>query len=225
MPGEITMDDYGPRGSLPKATTELAERLRRLPGIGSRNAMLGAIQISRDDNDRWDRLTDAIREANARARRCGECHGVADAETCEICRSPGRRKDLICVVERPGDMEVVEAIGYYSGVYHVLHGRLEPLRGIGPDALTMRSLLERVESLRGDPMAELIIATSNTLEGQATADYIRRAVEREPGEVRISTLRKGIADKAALEFADPMTVTHAVVNRSDGEADFPGETP
>ena len=218
------MEEHTPRGSLPEATTELAEMLRRLPGIGSRNAMIGAIRISREGSERWDGLCEAIREANAAARQCVECHGMADAEICGICRNPSRRRDLICVVERPGDVEVIEAIGFYTGVYHVLHGRLEPLRGIGPNALTMDTLLKRANRLRGDPMAELIMGTSNTLEGQATADYIARLIARGGDDLRISTLRKGIADRASLEFADPMTVTHAVVNRSEGDAEFPGQT-
>lgn len=219
----MTNDEYLSKGSMPEATSRLAEKLRRLPGIGARTATLAAIQMSRERGDQWKELAEAIREANSAAGKCQECHGLADQETCEICRDPTRRSELVCVVERPEDVETIEAVGYYRGRYHVLHGVLDPLRGAGPAELTIAQLLQRAQALRNNPTAEIIMATSNTMEGVATADYIAWALEQDGTDVAVTTLRKGIADRAAVEFADPLTIGHAMRNRSDSEGEFPPE--
>ncbi len=218
-------DGSTPKGALPEATANLASLLQRLPGIGGRTATLAAIQMSRRDAHHWDDLAASIRSANSAASKCIQCHGIADRELCAICRDPSRRHDQICVVERPDDVHNVEGTGYYSGLYHVLHGALEPLRGIGPDQLTLSHLIERADLMREDPMAEIILATSNTLEGNATADYIVRALAGRDRPVQITALRKGIADRAPVEFADPLTIANAMSNRSPDDAEFPADTP
>ena len=209
--------DAAPQGSLPAGVEELARHLRRLPGIGRRGALTSAIMLARSDDGLPDDLAAAIRAANDSATLCAVCMKVTDQTTCEICRAPDRRADQICVVHRTADIVALERTGHYRGAYHVLHGALDPLRGIGPDNLTLNQLTSRIGELRANPMAELILATANTLEGTTTADYIAQLAAAQAPNLTITTLGKGVGDQARIEFTDPTTMREAIANRSEHE--------
>ena len=188
----------------------LVEQFERLPGIGSKTAQRLAYHVLNLPEDQAKAFSDAIMEAHQKIRRCEVCCNFSDQERCPICRSETRDKAVICVVETPRDAIAIEGTGEYKGVYHVLHGVISPLNGIGPDQLCIKQLLSR---LNNGEVGEVIMATNPTVEGEATAMYLSRLLK--PLGVKITRLAYGIPVGGDLEYADDVTLARALEGRSE----------
>ncbi len=195
------MDVYGGE------VNRLIEELSRLPGIGPKGAQRLAFHIIRMPEEQVDALSDAIRNAKKNIKYCKECYTITDQELCPICASPTRNHRLIMVVESPRELAAYERTGRYEGVYHVLHGVINPAAGIGPQDIRLKELLER---LRGD-CDELIIATNSTIEGEATAVMISKMVK--PAGIKCSRIATGVPVGGDLECTDEMTLLRALDGR------------
>ena len=196
--------------SLPEPLTELIDQLRRLPGIGAKGAQRLAFHILKNPRDDAERLCDAIRGVKERVTYCSVCNNITDADPCVFCTSPARDQQVICVVEEPQNVSVVEKTGGFKGAYHVLMGVLSPLHGIGPDDLKIKGLLDRVADGRAE---EVILATSPTVEGEATALYLARLLK--PLGVRVTRIAMGIPVGSDIEYADEITMTRAMEGRRE----------
>lgn len=185
----------------------LIEELRKLPGIGSKSAQRLAFHILRSSTEDADALADAVREVKARLRLCSICNNITDVDPCLYCAGPTRNQRLVCVVEEPTNIGTIEKT-HYNGVYHVLHGTLSPLHGVGPEHLRIRNLQARVE--RGE-IDEVILATSPTVEGEATAHYLADLLRG--GNTRISRIATGVPAGSDIEYADEVTMTRAMEGR------------
>ena len=192
----------------------LINELTKLPSVGEKSATrLAYFLITRKPEESFN-LADAIREARERITFCRECFSLAEGERCSICENPNRERRIICVVEKPADVLAVERSGGYRGLYHVLHGLWSPLRGVGPEKTRINELIARLEnrhSSQDSPVEELVMATSTTVEGDATAQYIANSVKHLG--VRISRIAQGIPKGGELEYADELTLTHAFSGR------------
>ncbi len=197
---------------LPPAMTRLVKELSRLPGIGEKTASRLAFNLLNRPRDEVIALAEALLEMKERVGLCGECFGLSDAPRCPICADPDRERDLICVVEGPADLMAIERARTFAGVYHVLHGAIAPLDGIGPDDIKIAELIARV---RGDDAAvrEIIIATNATVEGEATALYLARTLK--PLGVKASRLARGLPAGGDLEYSDSATLTSAISGRRE----------
>lgn len=184
-------------------------QLSRLPGVGERTATRLAYWLLRQDPEVAQEIGAAIQALRVSMVRCTVCQDVASADPCPRCGDPRRDSTLICVVERPQDIAAIEASGEFRGRFHVLHGAISPLEGVGPDDLTIRSLLARLS----DGVGEVLVATDPDVEGDATALYLARVVK--PLGVRVTRLAHGIAVGTELEFADRSSVARALVNRRE----------
>lgn len=188
----------------------LIDELKKLPGVGSKTAQRYAFHILRASDEDAGALADAVRGVKAGLRLCSTCNNITDVDPCTYCASPTRNQRLVCVVEEPTSITSVERTRGYNGVYHVLHGTLSPLHGVGPDQLRTRSLLDRVE--RGD-VDEVIMATSPTLEGEATANWLAGALRRTG--VRITRIATGVPAGSDIEYADEVTMARALEGRRE----------
>ncbi len=188
----------------------LIEELRKLPGIGTRSAQRLAFHILRSSAADAEALADAVRELKARLQLCSICNNITDVDPCVFCSSPKRNQRLVCVVEEPTNIGTVEKTRGYNGVYHVLHGTLSPLHGVGPEHLRTGNLVARVE--RGD-VDELILATSPTVEGEATANYLADLLR--PMKVRITRIATGVPAGSDIEYVDEVTMTRAMEGRRE----------
>ena len=196
--------------SLPEPLTRLVEQLQKLPGIGAKGAQRLAFHVLRTPREDTERLCDAIRDVKERVTYCSICNNITDVDPCPYCTSDSRDHQLICVVEEPQNVSVVEKTRGFKGVYHVLMGALSPLQGIGPDDLKVKGLLERV-GLGG--VTEVILATNPNVEGEATALYLARLLK--PLGVRVTRIAMGIPVGSDLEYADEVTMTRAMEGRRD----------
>lgn len=196
--------------SFPPALTALIRELGRLPGIGPKSAQRLAFHLFHRPAEEVGALADAIRAAKASLDRCPVCFNVMTKgdETCHVCGDLSRDAGLVCVVEQPADLLAIERSGEYRGRYHVLHGALSPMNGIGPDQLTIPALLARLDD---GPAEEVILATSTTVEGEATAMYLARALA-ERG-VPVSRIAYGLPVGGDLEYADEVTLGRAISHR------------
>ena len=188
----------------------LIEELKKLPGVGTKSAQRFAFHILRASDDDAAALAEAVRGLKESLRLCSICNNVTDVDPCAYCASPTRNQRLVCVVEEPTNIESVERTRGYQGVYHVLHGTLSPLHGVGPDQLRTGTLLGRVE--RGE-VDEVILATSPTLEGEATANWLATAL-RSP-LVKISRIATGVPAGSDIEYADEVTMSRALEGRRE----------
>ena len=188
----------------------LIEQFERLPGIGSKTAQRLAYFVLNLPEDRAKDFSEAITDAHKKIRRCEICCNFSDKERCPVCSSPTRDKSTICVVETPRDAVAIEGTGEYKGTYHVLHGVISPLNGIGPDQLCIKQLLSR---LNNNEVTEVIMATNPTVEGEATAMYISRLLK--PLGIKITRLAYGIPVGGDLEYADDVTLARALEGRSE----------
>ena len=192
----------------PKPFNKLINELSRLPGIGGKTAQRLAFHIlSMSDGDAF-RLSDSIREAKEQMRYCSVCGNLTDVDPCAICSDTDRDPSVICVVESPRDVIAMEKIREFKGYYHVLHGTISPMDGIGPDDINLKSLVLRLQDER---VQELIIATNPTIEGEATAMYIARLIK--PSGIKVSRIAHGIPVGGDLEYADEVTLLKAVEGR------------
>jgi len=188
----------------------LIDELKKLPGIGGKTAQRLAFHILRASDEDAELLADAIRQVKASLHLCSICSNITDIDPCVYCSSPTRNQRLVCVVEEPTNIAAIEKTRSYNGVYHVLHGALSPLHGIGPEHLRLATLAQRVE--RGD-VDELIIATNPTVEGEATAVYIQRMLKNSP--VKMTRIATGIPAGSDIEYADEVTMAKALEGRRE----------
>lgn len=188
----------------------LVDELSRLPGIGGKSAQRIAFYLLSIQDTDARRLGQAILDLRDQVRHCNRCFNVTVAEECAICRDPRRDTAIVCVVERPQDIIVVEKTQEYRGLYHVLGGSLSPINGVGPDQLRIPELRKRVEN---EQLTELIIATNPTMEGDATAMYL--AKEFKPKGLRVSRLASGLPVGGDLDYADELTLGRALVGRME----------
>ena len=188
----------------------LIEELKKLPGVGSKSAQRFAFHILRSSDEDALALAEAVRGLKASLRLCSACNNVTDIDPCAYCANPGRNHRLICVVEEPTNIASVERTRGYQGVYHVLHGTLSPLHGVGPDQLRTQTLLARVE--RGE-VDEVILATSPTLEGEATASWLAAALRG--SALRITRIATGVPAGSDIEYADEVTMARAMEGRRE----------
>jgi recombination protein RecR len=188
----------------------LIEELKKLPGVGSKSAQRFAFHILRSTDDDATALADAVRSLKAALRLCSICNNVTDVDPCVYCTSPTRNQRLVCVVEEPTSIESIERTRGYQGTYHVLHGTLSPLHGVGPDQLRTRTLVGRVE--RGE-VDEVILATSPTLEGEATASWLAGILRGLP--IRITRIATGVPAGSDIEYADEVSMARAMEGRRD----------
>jgi len=196
----------------------LIEELKKLPGVGTKSAQRFAFHILRSSDEDAAALAEAVRGLKASLRLCSVCNNVTDVDPCAYCASPTRNHRLVCVVEEPTNIAAVERTrssqsgsqGGFQGVYHVLHGTLSPLHGVGPDQLRTGTLLGRVERSEVD---EVILATSPTLEGEATAHWLASALRGFP--VRITRIATGVPAGSDIEYADEVTMARALEGRRE----------
>jgi len=190
--------------------SRLIEELKKLPGVGSKSAQRLAFHILRSDEADAQGLSDAIRDVKAKLHLCSICNNITDVDPCVYCSSATRNQRLVCVVEEPTNIASIEKTRNYSGVYHVLHGSLSPLHGVGPEHLRLSNLTRRIDSGEVD---EVIVATNPTVEGEATAVYISRLIKR-PG-VKVTRIATGIPAGSDIEYADEVTMTKAIEGRRE----------
>jgi recombination protein RecR len=188
----------------------LIEELRKLPGVGTKTAQRYAFYILRSTDDDAIALAEAVRGLKTNLRLCSICNNITDVDPCIYCASPARNQRLICVVEEPTNIEAVERTRGYNGVYHVLHGTLSPLHGVGPEQLRVGTLIGRAE--RGE-VDEVILATSPTLEGEATASWLASILQG--FQVRITRIATGVPAGSDIEYADEVTMARALEGRRD----------
>jgi recombination protein RecR len=194
----------------PAPVARLIDELRKLPGIGPKSAQRIAFHMMRGSREDATRLSEAIGTLLDGIRTCARCHAITDQEICATCSDPARSAKILCVVEEPHDLLAVEKTRDYRGRYHVLHGALSPLQGMGPDELRIHGLLERV---REGGVEEVILATSPTVEGEATAVYLARLLK--PLEIRVTRIAMGVPVGSDLEWADEVTMAKALEGRRD----------
>ncbi|MBN8722503.1 MAG: recombination protein RecR [Acidobacteria bacterium] len=188
----------------------LIDELKRLPGIGHKSAQRIAFYILQTDADKVENLVNAIKEVKEKIIFCSLCNNTTDIDPCRYCTSPTRDRRIICVVEEPHNLVTVEKTREYHGLYHVLHGSLSPIRGIGPDELKIKNLLER---MRSTEVEEIILATNPTTEGEATANYLSRLLK--PLGVKVTRIAMGLPVGSDLDYADEVTMHKAMTNRHE----------
>jgi len=190
--------------------SRLVQELNRLPGIGPKSAQRLAYYIIRLPDEDAYALADAVTSVKQNIVFCEECQNLTDASPCQVCSDPRRDRTTICVVEDPLDVLAMERTRSYRGLYHVLHGVISPINGIGPDELKLKELFNR---LMRDDISEMVVATNPTLEGEATAMYIRRHQTRE--DIKITHLARGLPVGGSLEYTDETTLTRAFQGRQE----------
>ena len=195
-----------------KSVDRLIAALKRLPGIGPKQAERLTIHLLRSPRSEVENLVEALREAKAALRFCARCGDMTDAETCKICSDPGRDQSAICVVEEPQDVAALERTRAFSGLYHVLHGSLSPLEGVGPDKIKVRELVERVRASNG-AVKEVVIATDPDTEGEATAIYLGQQLK--PFPVKVTRIAHGVPLGGDLDYIDERTLSHALSGRRE----------
>jgi len=192
---------------------KLIEHFRALPGIGSKTAVRLAYHVLDMDAAKARALAEAIVEAREKIGFCSVCCNLSDQDPCAICASEKRDRSKICVVEQPQDVVAVERMKDYKGLYHVLHGSLSPLSGVGPENLRVKELLHRLEGEAGAEVQEIIMATNPTVEGEATAMYLARLLK--PAGLKVTRIAHGLPIGGDLEYADEVTLAKALENRKE----------
>src|ERR1700693_3113501 len=190
--------------------SRLIDELKKLPGIGAKSAQRLAFHILRSSDDDAGALAAAVRDVKAQLRLCSVCNNITDVDPCSYCSSATRNQRLVCVVEEPTNIAAVEKTRHYNGVYHVLHGSISPLHGVGPEHLRISNLVRRIDSGEVD---EVILATNPTVEGEATAMYLSQQV-RPPG-VKVTRIATGIPAGSDIEYADEVTMLKSIEGRRE----------
>ncbi|MBI2685831.1 MAG: recombination protein RecR [Acidobacteria bacterium] len=190
--------------------SRLVEEFRRLPGIGQKSAQRIAFYLLRASKEDAFRLARAVVDVKEKLGLCAICNNVSDGELCPYCANPGRDRSVICVVEEPPNILPIETTRTFAGLYHVLHGSISPLRGVGPEQLKIKNLLERLQS--GETQ-EIILATNPTVEGEATAAYLSRLLK--PLGLRVTRIAMGIPVGSDLEYADEVSMSKSLENRRE----------
>jgi len=196
--------------SLPASLQELVDQFKKLPGIGAKNAQRLAFHVLRTPREDAERLCAAIRDVKDRVTYCTTCNNITDVDPCALCNDSTRDHRVICVVEEPQNVNVVDRGGGFKGVYHVLMGAISPLQGVGPDDLKIKGLLARVGV---DGVDEVILATNPTVEGEATAIYLARLLK--PMGIRVTRIAMGIPVGSDLDYADDLTMGKSMEGRRE----------
>jgi len=190
--------------------SRLIEELRKLPGIGTKSAQRLAFHVLRSSSEDAEALATAIRELKLHLRLCSICNNITDVDPCSYCSSPTRDHRIVCVIEEPTNIATIEKTRSYTGVYHVLHGTLSPIGGVGPEQLRIANLLTRVAEVD-----EVILATSPTTEGEATAGYLATELRHTKPTLRVTRIATGVPAGSDIEYADEITMTRAMEGRRD----------
>jgi recombination protein RecR len=188
----------------------LIEEFRKLPGIGTKSAQRLAFHVLRSSEADADALSAAIRQVKLHLRLCSVCNNITDVDPCVYCTNPVRNQRLVCVVEEPTNIASIEKTRSYNGVYHVLHGTLSPIGGVGPEQLRIANLLTRVGELD-----EVILATSPTTEGEATAAYLANELHETKDELKVTRIATGVPAGSDIEYVDEVTMTRAMEGRRE----------
>jgi len=190
--------------------TRLIDELRKLPGIGTKSAQRLAFHILRSSSEDAEKLAGAIRELKAHLRLCSICNNITDVDPCSYCTNAVRDQRLVCVVEEPTNIGTIEKTRSFAGVYHVLHGTLSPIGGVGPEQLRIANLMTRLPDLD-----EVILATSPTTEGEATARYLADEIRRANAHVKVTRIATGVPAGSDIEYADEVTMSRALEGRRE----------
>jgi recombination protein RecR len=190
--------------------SRLIDELKKLPGVGAKSAQRLAFHILRASNEDAEALAAAVRDVKANLRLCSVCNNITDVDPCAYCTSPTRNQRLVCVVEEPTNIATVEKTKHFNGVFHVLHGAISPLHGIGPEQLRIANLISRVDAGNVD---EVILATNPTVEGEATAVYLSQQLK--PTGVRVTRIAMGIPVGSDIEYTDEITMLKAMEGRRE----------
>ena len=190
--------------------TRLIDELKKLPGVGSKSAQRLAFHILRSSEEDAEALAAAVRDVKAKLRLCSVCNNITDVDPCVYCSNPTRNQRLVCVVEEPTNIAAIEKTRHFNGAYHVLHGSISPLHGVGPEQLRLSNLMRRIDAGEVD---EVILATNPTVEGEATAVYISQQIRR-PG-VKVTRIATGIPVGSDIEYADEVTMLKAMEGRRE----------
>ncbi len=193
----------------PPSLVRLIKHLSKLPGIGAKTATRLALHILRSSRGDAEGLSRSILEVKERVRLCSKCFGLSDTDPCGLCQNPARDHTTVCVVEQPSDLVALERSGVFRGLYHVLHGTLSPMNGIGPDNLKIRELMARVTAGK---IQELILATNTNVEGEATASYLAECLKQYP--VRVTRIASGVPMGSDLKYLDEVTIRRALERRN-----------
>ncbi len=188
----------------------LIQEVKRLPGIGQKSAQRIAFHILRARREDVERLSQALLDVKDKLGICAMCNNISDSELCQYCRDSSRDQSVICVIEEPHNILPIETTRQFHGLYHVLHGSISPLRGIGPEQLKIKSLLERLQT---GSVTEIIVATNPTVEGEATSAYLSRLLK--PLGLKVTRIAMGIPVGSDLEFADEVTMLKSLENRRE----------
>ncbi len=198
--------------------SRLIEELRKLPGVGTKSAQRFAFHILRSSAEDAEALSHAIRELKQHLRLCSVCNNITDIDPCSYCSSPSRNQRVVCVLEEPTNIATIEKTRSYDGVYHILHGTLSPIGGVGPEQLRIANLLTRITDPVAPPgvnITEIILATSPTTEGEATAGYLATELRRLSPTLKVTRIATGVPAGSDIEYADEITMTRALEGRRD----------
>jgi recombination protein RecR len=190
--------------------TRLIEELKKIPGIGRKSAQRISFYLLKADKESAAALANAIIDAREKTFLCSHCNNITTQDPCEICSAQDRDTGQICIVEEPFNIYSIEKTGLYKGIYHVLHGNLSPIKGIGPDELKISGLLKRLEK---GGVQEVIVATSPTTEGNATAHYLAELIRKDTHDIKITRLALGIPIGADIDYVDSVTIAKAMEGR------------
>jgi recombination protein RecR len=202
---------FGTNGSrFAEPMARLIEELKKLPGIGTKSAQRLAFHVLRSPAEDAEALSVAIRELKLHLRLCSVCNNITDVDPCGYCTSPVRNQRIVCVVEEPTNIATIEKTRSYNGVYHVLHGTLSPIGGVGPEQLRIGNLLTRLGEVD-----EVILATSPTTEGEATAAYLAHELREAKAELKVTRIATGVPAGSDIEYADEVTMMRAMQGRHE----------
>ncbi len=193
-----------------KLLTQIVDEIAKLPGIGKRTALRLALHLLKQPVEQSENLSQAILQFRKEVKHCRICHNISDKEVCDICADTSRNQSLVCVVEDVRDVMAIESTGEYRGVYHVLGGLISPIDGVAPSDLTISQLLNRLEN---DPVNEVVLALSATVDGDTTNFYLYRKINTLVTPPVISTIARGIGVGEELEYADEVTLARSILNR------------
>ena len=201
---------------VPKAIQNLVENFEKLPGVGPKTAQRLTYYLLHVPQGELDRFGNALQSLKKDTVLCSVCHAVDETDPCSVCGDSARDQSMICVVEQPLDVLALEKSGRYKGVYHVLHGKIDPLNNIGPDEIFIRQLFLRIKnSQNGNSITEIVLATNPTMEGEATAMYIAKQLKVQNLKLKVTRIGRGLPIGADLEYADSMTLQRAMEGRSE----------